>query len=130
LSVAEKELSSVNQVIIACEQPASLFNELCNEIEFEKKIIPVLVYFDLCDRAGWTNDRFAFAVPAALLSVLDFVSPSPPVLGIVSVGVCLLLGVGGAALDVALLLSDGLAVTILFVGGLVDIIPRSGYYFC
>ena len=54
LSVAEKELSSDNQVIIACEQQASLFNELCNEIEFEKKIIPDLINIDIRDRAGWT----------------------------------------------------------------------------
>ena len=60
LSVAEKELSSDNQVIIACEQQASLFNELCNEIEFEKKIIPDLINIDIRDRAGWTNDKNAF----------------------------------------------------------------------
>ena len=78
LSVAEKELSSDNQVIIACEQQASLFNEFCNEIEFEKKIIPDLINIDIRDRAGWTNDKNAFAKQAALLSELNLESPSTP----------------------------------------------------
>ena len=130
LSVAEKELSSDNQVIIACEQQASLFNELCNEIEFEKKIIPDLINIDIRDRAGWTNDENAFAKQAALLSELNLESPSTPVKEIVSEGVCLILGKDEAALDIALKLSDELAVTILFEEELEDIIPRSEYNIC
>ena len=61
LSVAEKELLSDNQVVIACEQQQALFKEMCNEIEFEKKITTDLINIDIRDRAGWTEDKNAFA---------------------------------------------------------------------
>ena len=87
LSVAEKELLSDNQVIIACEQQEALFKEMCNEIEFEKKITTDLINIDIRDRAGWTEDKNAFAKQAALLSEIDLETPETPIKEIVSEGV-------------------------------------------
>ena len=130
LPLAEKELLSDNQVIIACEQQATLFKELCNEIEFQKKIIPDLINVDIRDRAGWTDDKNAFAKQAALLSEIDLESPETPIKEITSEGVCLILGKDDIALDVALKLSDELAVTVLLEKELENITPRSEYNLC
>ena len=130
LSVAEKELLSNNQVIIACEQQAALFKEMCNEIEFEKKITTDLINIDIRDRAGWTEDKNAFAKQAALLSEIDLETPETPIKEIVSEGVCLILGKDDVALDLALKLSNELAVTVLLEQELENIIPRSEYNVC
>ena len=130
LSVAEKELLSDNQVIIACEQQAALFKEMCNEIEFEKKITTDLINIDIRDRAGWTEDKNAFAKQAALLSEIDLETPETPIKEIVSEGVCLILGKNDVALDLALKLSNELAVTVLLEQELENIIPRSEYNVC
>ena len=130
LSVAEKELLSDNQVIIACEQQAALFKEMCNEIEFEKKITTDLINIDIRDRAGWTEDKNAFAKQAALLSEIDLKTPETPIKEIVSEGVCLILGKNDVALDLALKLSNELAVTVLLEQELENIIPRSEYNVC
>ena len=113
LAIAKKELSSGNQVIIACEQQAILFKELCQEINIENKITPDCIYVDIRDRAGWTEDKNAFAKQAALLSEIDLETPETPIKEIFSEGVCLILGKDESALDLALKLSDELAVTVL-----------------
>ena len=38
LSVAEKELLSNNQVIIACEQQEAIFKEICMKLNSKKKL--------------------------------------------------------------------------------------------
>ena len=130
LAIAKKELSSGNQVIIACEQQAILFEELCHEINIENKITPDCIYVDIRDRAGWTEDKNAFAKQAALLSEIDLETPETPVKEILSEGVCLVLGKDESALDLALKLSDELAVTVLLDQELENIIPRSEYNVC
>ena len=65
---------------------------MCNDIEFEKKITTDLINIDIRDRAGWTEDKNAFAKQAALLSEIDLETPETPIKEIVSEGVCLILG--------------------------------------
>ena len=68
VQVAEKVLSSEQETIIACQQQAKFFEELCNDTALEKNVNPKLTTIDIRDRGGWTDDVTAYAKQAALLS--------------------------------------------------------------
>ena len=130
VQVAEKILSSGKPTIIACQQQAAFFEELCNEIAVEGKSDPKLTTTDIRDRAGWTDDISAYAKQAALLSEVKLTSPLTPFKEITSEGVCLILGNDENTLDVASKLKDELAVTVLMSRDIGELSPRSEVNIC
>ena len=130
VQVAEKILSSGKPTIIACQQQAAFFEELCNEIAVEGKSDPKLTTTDIRDRAGWTDDISAYAKQAALLSEVKLTSPLTPFKEITSEGVCLILGNDENTLDVASKLKDELAVTVLMSRDIGELSPRGEVNIC
>ena len=131
VELAEKALSSGNHTIIACQQQASFFEELCNVIPLGKNLTPKMSTIDIRDRAGWTSDKVAYAKQAALLSEIKLENPLTPVKEITSEGVCLILGIDESALDVAEKLQEELAVTVLMGNSdLEEFIPKGTYNIC
>ena len=130
VQVAEKILSSGKPTIIACQQQAAFFEELCNEIAVEGKSDPKLTTTDIRDRAGWTDDISAYAKQAALLSEVKLTSPLTPFKEITSEGVCLILGNDENTLDVASKLKDELAVTVLMSKDIGELSPRGEVNIC
>ena len=128
--VAEKVLSSGKETLIACQQQASFFEELSNEIALEKNTTPKLTTIDIRDRAGWTDDVTAYAKQAALLSEVKLTSPLTPFKEITSEGVCLILGSDENTLDVASKLKDELAVTVLMSRDIGELSPRGEVNIC
>ncbi|PQM55857.1 MAG: hypothetical protein CML39_06900 [Rhodobacteraceae bacterium] len=128
--VAEKVLSSGKETLIACQQQASFFEELSNEIALEKNTTPKLTTIDIRDRAGWTDDLTAYAKQAALLSEVKLTSPLTPFKEITSEGVCLILGSDENTLDVASKLKDELAVTVLMSRDIGELSPRGEVNIC
>ncbi len=68
---------------------------------------------DIRDRAGWTEDKTAFAKQAALLAEATLPRRETPSKDVVSEGTCLILGRSDVVLDAAARLADTLAVTSL-----------------
>ena len=130
VQVAEKILSSGKPTIIACQQQAAFFEELCNEIAVEGKSDPKLTTTDIRDRAGWTDDISAYAKQAALLSEVKLTGPLTPFKEITSEGVCLILGNDENTLDVASKLKDELAVTVLMSRDIGELSPRGEVNIC
>ncbi len=130
VQVAEKILSSGKPTIIACQQQAAFFEELCNEIAVEGKSDPKLTTTDIRDRAGWTDDISAYAKQAALLSEVKLTGPLTPFKEITSEGVCLILGDDENTLDVASKLKDELAVTVLMSRDIGELSPRGEVNIC
>ena len=130
VQVAEKILSSGKPTIIACQQQAAFFEELCNEIAVEGKSDPKLTTTDIRDRAGWTDDISAYAKQAALLSEVKLTSPLTPFKEITSEGVCLILGNDENTLDVASKLKDELAVTVLMSTDIGELSPIGEVNIC
>ena len=130
VQVAEKILSAGKPTIIACQQQAAFFEELCNEIAVEGKSDPKLTTTDIRDRAGWTDDISAYAKQAALLSEVKLTSPLTPFKEITSEGVCLILGNDENTLDVASKLKDELAVTVLMSRDIGELSPRGEVNIC
>ena len=130
VQVAEKVLSSGKETLIACQQQASFFEELSNEIALEKNTTPKLTTIDIRDRAGWTDDVTAYAKQAALLSEVKLTSPLTPFKEITSEGVCLILGSDENTLDVASKLKDELAVTVLMSKDIGELSPRGEVNIC
>ena len=128
--IAEKMLSSGEPTIIACQQQATFFEELCNEIAVERNSDPDLTTVDIRDRAGWTDDISAYAKQAALLSEVKLKSPLTPFKEIISEGVCLILGNDENTLDIASKLKDELAVTVLMNNDIGELSPRDGLNIC
>jgi len=130
VQVAEKVLSSEQETIIACQQQAKFFEELCSDTALEKNVNPKLTTIDIRDRGGWTDDVTAYAKQAALLSEVKLKNPLTPVREITSEGVCLILGNDESALEVATKLKDELAVTVLMDGDMDDLSPRDEVNIC
>ena len=83
LSVAEKELLSDNQVILLVSSKQHFLKRCVMRLN-SKKITTDLINIDIRDRAGWTEDKNAFAKQAALLSEIDLETPETPIKEIVS----------------------------------------------
>ncbi|WP_272003067.1 4Fe-4S binding protein [Roseovarius sp. ZX-A-9] len=108
IDLAAKALAT-GDVIIACQQEASRFADLAEDIG-----APVPDFVDLRDRAGWTADTAdTTAKMAALVAEAALTHPTPKVVDVVSDGVCLIIGAPEAAFAAAEKLADFLAVTVL-----------------
>ncbi len=109
IDTAGKALEKDGTTLIACGQMAALFEELADELNAGPKLATV----DIRDRAGWTDDKTAFAKQAALLAEAVLPRPETPTKDVVSEGTCLVLGKSEVVLPVAAKLADTLAVTCL-----------------
>ena len=115
------EAMAAGNTVIACQQERPRFEELAAEINAE---VPEFV--DIRDRAGWHDDQ-GDATPkmAALMAEQQLAAPAPRVMDVVSEGTCLIMAPPALALEVAEMVADTLAVTVLWQGdydGAVD--PR------
>ena len=115
------EAIAAGNTVIACQQERPRFEELAAEINAE---VPQFV--DIRDRAGWHDDQ-GDATPkmAALMAEQQLAAPAPRVMDVVSEGTCLIMAPPALALEVAEMVADTLAVTVLWQGdydGAVD--PR------
>ena len=115
------EAMAAGNTVIACQQERPRFEELAAEINAE---VPQFV--DIRDRAGWHDDQ-GDATPkmAALMAEQQIAAPAPRVMDVVSEGTCLIMAPPALALEVAEMVADTLAVTVLWQGdydGAVD--PR------
>ncbi len=88
IELARAALSGEGSTLIACGQMAGLFGELFDEIDAPGALQTV----DIRDRAGWTDDKTAFAKQAALLAEARLDRPATPVRDIVSEGTVMVLG--------------------------------------
>jgi ferredoxin len=111
------------RTVVACGQMAGLFADIWDTDTNDGS----LVCTDIRDRAGWTADDTAFAKQAALLADTLVAPPATPTKDVVSEGVCLILGGGDVALDVARRLSDRLAVTCLLPEAPDMLAPETGF---
>ena len=108
IDLAAKAMAT-GDVMIACQQEASRFADLAEDIG-----APVPDFVDLRDRAGWTADTAdTTAKMAALVAEAALTHPTPKVVDVVSDGVCLIIGAPEAAFAAAEKLADFLAVTVL-----------------
>jgi len=110
-AVAEDALSAGN-VMIACGQEQSFFEEIAADLEVEAPL-----FVDLRDRAGWTDDTGTLTPKMAAL-VADAILPTPgeKVVDVESGGTCIILGEPDDALSAAALLCETLSVTVLLSG--------------
>lgn len=125
LDAAARALRRGSRVILACEQEAARFASLAEELA-EAAAAQAdgsagatagqppaeLVFVDIRDRAGWSDEAPATAKQAALLADAALPRPFTPSFDITSPGTCFIIG-SEAALDAARRLADELAVTLL-----------------
>lgn len=115
VGIFERALQEGDALLVACEQEAPLFREIAGEKVFAGE----LVFVDIRDRAGWSQEGSG-ATPkiAALLAeaALD-APPPPPAVELASQGRVLVCGHDEGALEAArLLLEAGLQPTVLLSG--------------
>ncbi len=97
------------KVMIACQQEASRFSDLADDIG-----APMPDFVDLRDRAGWSADKAdTSAKMAALVADAALAQPLPKTLDVISEGICLIIGAPEVAFAAAEKLADILAVTVL-----------------
>ncbi len=109
LEHAQKALAEGDEVIVACQQEAPVFEALAEAMD-----APVPLFVDIRDRAGWSDEggKAAPKMAALLAGALTPLRPAP-VRDISSEGMCLILGHPDTVLPVAERLADDLAVTCL-----------------
>ncbi len=101
-------LAGKTPVMIACTQEAPLFSELAAESEKTASFV------NIRENAGWSTDAAAAGPKmAALIAAAREPVPDVPVVNLVSDGVTLIYGTDERAIEVADLLADHLAVTVL-----------------
>lgn len=123
VDLAAEALAQEGTTLIACGQQADQFDQLAEEIGAPGRLLTA----DIRDRAGWTDAADAFAKQAALLAEAALERPVTPTKDVYSEGVCLVLGSGDVALDVAQKLGDRLAVTCLLQDEPDQIIPSDKF---
>ncbi|WP_424830823.1 4Fe-4S binding protein [Ruegeria sp.] len=118
LASAAALLQSEDSVVIACGQETEVFRELADELGVDQP-----GFVDLRDRAGW-SDQGQDAAPkmAALTAEALLPQPVTPSIDVISEGTCCIIGPGDIAFDLAAILADSLAVTVLVTD---DEIPMS-----
>lgn len=106
--IAEDAIRAGN-VLIACTQEKSFFEEIAADLEADDPI-----FVDLRDRAGWTDDSGS-PTPKMAALVADAILPTPAekVVDVQSAGTCIILGDTEDALTAAGHLSDQLSITVL-----------------
>ncbi|WP_170332899.1 4Fe-4S binding protein [Ruegeria arenilitoris] len=96
-------------IVIACQQEASVFSELADELGVNHP-----GFVDLRDRAGWSEEgQDASPKIAALAAEAMLPQPVTPSVDVVSEGTCCIIGSGDVTFDLAQRLSAVLAVTVL-----------------
>ncbi len=123
LDVATAALQGEGITLVACGQMASLFEDLADELGAPDQLATA----DIRDRAGWTEDKTAFAKQAALLADAALPGPATPTKDVASEGTCLILGAPEVALAAADALADTLAVTALLTAAPDDLIPSARF---
>jgi len=123
MDIAAEALSGEGVTMVACGQQAQLFADLTAEIETPSHLLCT----DIRDRAGWTDDKNAFAKQAALLTEAAMDRPSTPLQDIFSSGVCLIVGASKTVLPVAKKLCDVLSVTCLLSDMPDDFTPTDAF---
>ncbi len=123
IDVAAQALEQDGTTLIACGQMATLFEELAEELQATERLATV----DIRDRAGWTDDKTAFAKQAALLAEAALPRPETPAKDVVSEGTCLVMGASANALPIAEKLADTLAVTCLISDTPDDLTPNGRF---
>ena len=94
-------------VLIACQQQANFFSELCEELDVE-----VAGFVDIRDRAGWSEDQSSKTPKqSALIAEALLPEVAEKSVDVVSHGSCLILGDTAAAETAATALNGVLAVT-------------------
>ncbi len=114
IGLFERALEEGGDLLVACEQEAPLFREIAEEKGFDG----TLVFADIRDRAGWSEEG-SEALPkmAALLAeaALD-APPPPPAVELASQGRVLVVGHDESAIETARLMAGGLRPTVLLSG--------------
>lgn len=109
LEAAAKLLQQDDQIVIACAQETSVFNDLADELGLERP-----GFVDLRDRAGWSEDTGNAARKMAALAAESLLpQPVTPSVDVISEGTCCIIGPGAVGFDLAERLSQVLAVTVL-----------------
>ncbi|MBI2236127.1 MAG: 4Fe-4S binding protein [Magnetospirillum sp.] len=113
-------LSEGGRLLLACRQETALFDELRAEMAPDVEV----VYADIRDRAGW-SDEGAQAGPKIAALLADAATPMPGAAAVPfrSEGAVLVIGRDEAALAAARRLSPRLPVSLLLVG---DAVPDMG----
>lgn len=110
LSVFENALNKDPELIVACTQEASLFQEIAEEHGRQNNVS----FVNIRENAGWSDEgKNASAKIAALLKSAHYEAEPARLKSITSDGLCLVYGSGQQALEAANLLSDKLSVTLL-----------------
>ncbi len=95
--------------VIACAQERAVFRDLAGELGVEAP-----GFVDLRDRAGWSDEAGKAAPKMAALAGEAMLPGAPPhSVDVNSDGLCLIVGPGEVALELAGMLSDALVVTVL-----------------
>jgi ferredoxin len=103
-------LGGADDVIVACTQEATLFNELS-----ESKSIK---FVNIRELAGWSSEKKSTPKMAALIAMAALADPEPaPAVAFKSQGQVLIIGPGAAALDWAERLAGQLEVSVLLTHG-------------
>ncbi|WP_171207664.1 MULTISPECIES: 4Fe-4S binding protein [unclassified Ruegeria] len=109
LEAAAQMMQSEGQVVVACGQETEVFRDLAEDLGVEQP-----GFVDLRDRAGWSEQGVDAGPKMAALAAEALVSqPVTPSVDVISEGTCCIIGPGAAAYDLAALLSDTLAVTVV-----------------
>ncbi len=121
LRAAADLLHQDDQIVIACGQETSVFNDLADELGLDRP-----GYVDLRDRAGWSEDAETAAPKMAALAAESLLpQPVTPSVDVISEGTCCIIGPGSAAFDLAERFFQVLAVTVLVSD---DAVPLSRDY--
>ena len=109
IGAAAEFLQQEDGIVVACQQEASVFSELADELGVSQP-----GFVDLRDRAGWSEEgQDASPKIAALAAEAMLPQPVTPSVDVVSEGTCCIIGPGDVAFDLAQRLSAVLAVTVL-----------------
>ncbi len=107
------KLIAAGGAVIACAQEKAAFRELAGELGVEAP-----GFVDLRDRAGWSDEAGKAAPKMAALAAEALLPGAPPrSVDVSSDGLCLIVGPGEVALELAGMVSDALAVTVLITDG-------------
>ncbi|MDA7966618.1 4Fe-4S binding protein [Ruegeria sp.] len=109
IETAAQLMQSGEPLVIACGQETEVFSELAEELGVDTP-----GFVDLRDRAGW-SDQGQDAAPKMAALTAEALLPQPIThsVDVISEGTCCIIGPGEVAFDLAALLSDSLAVTVL-----------------
>ena len=109
IELAAHLMQTGDDLVIACGQETEVFSELAEELGVDQP-----GFVDLRDRAGW-SDQGQDAAPKMAALAAEALVPQPVTrsIDVVSEGTCCVIGPGEIVFDLAAVLSESLAVTVL-----------------